>query len=87
MTPAYAKARGAADLALKALSGVKMLKGIVNSEKKSYIQYVVGASSIAGTMNQLSVISQGDTYGTRDGASVLAKGMTVKGCITHNARS
>jgi len=78
------KAAYALNVALKALAAAKMLKGLVNSEKKSYIQHVVGSSSSSGGVTQLSVISQGDTYGTRDGASVLAKGMTVKGSITHN---
>lgn len=74
--PWYKKKYSVKDMALKAWKGVKMMRGIINSEKKHHLTNSSGQNiDYNGTVVQLSDISQGDTISTRSGNSILAKSL------------
>lgn len=76
--PWYSKKYSALDLAGKAWTGVKMLKGIINSEKKYHDTLISGSVDYNGTINLLTDIDQGDTNVTRSGNSILAKSLLIR---------
>lgn len=65
-------------LATKAMKGVNFVKGIVNAEKKYNDVTQTGAVDYNGSVVALSAVSQGDTSSTRNGNSILAKGLQVR---------
>lgn len=74
-------------LARKAYAGVKMLKGIVNAEKKTYDKSFNTTSSSTGVISRLSDVPQGDDYNGREGRSILAKSHQMYGSINVNTSS
>lgn len=68
-----------------AVSGVKLLKGIVNAELKRYDQGSNGSISTTMAINLASGTDQGDDVASRDGNSILAKYMTLRISCTINA--
>lgn len=72
-------------LAKKAYSGVRMLKGIVNSEKKSFDSALPNPQSSTATITGLSNIAQGDDYNAREGRSILVKSLEYEGTIRMNS--
>lgn len=74
-------------LARKAYSGVRMLKGIVNAEKKTF-DLDVALTAFASTtpvLTLLSGIAQGDDYTAREGRSILAKTLQLKVIVLGNS--
>lgn len=61
-----------ASLASKAWAGVKMLKGLINVEKKFFDTSNSASISNSGIIYPLSQIAVGDTYNTREGNSIKA---------------
>lgn len=76
--PWYARRYSAVELAGKAWSGVKMLKGLVNVEKHYFDTTDSGSLSNAGSVTLLSGIAQGDDVNSRNGNSVLAKTLLMR---------
>lgn len=75
----YNQTYSAGDVAAKAWEGVKMLKGIINSELKEVTVTNTGAQfSTTGNVNLLSGIGTGDTETGREGNSVLAKTLQLR---------
>lgn len=64
-----------AQIAQKAWSGVKAIRGIVNSEKFHFDAGTQVNPDYNGAVVALSAISQGDGTGSRTGNSILAKGL------------
>ena len=60
-------------LARKAYSGMRMLKGIVNAEKKTFDTSANGVQGSSPTITCLNLLAQGDDYNSREGRSILAK--------------
>lgn len=65
-------------LASKAYQGMKYLKSIINTEKKFYDTTIAGTLATAGIVYVLDNLTQGTTYNTRIGNSVLAKLMYIQ---------
>lgn len=74
----YNKKYSVRDLAMKAWQGVRAVRGIVNSEKKYRDTVITGNIDYNGAINNITDISQGDTTTTRNGNSILAKGLMVR---------
>lgn len=71
--------------AKQAWKGVKFVKSIINSEKHYFDNTsVTGAVASAGTIYCLSNIAQGDDVNNRQGNSVLAKTLYVRGTMYRN---
>lgn len=82
----YNKKYSVGDLASKAWSGVKMLKGIINSEKHTLDTGITsGAIDYNGSVTNLNSIAQGDTRVNRQGRTVLAKYLSGRIAIYNNA--
>lgn len=77
------KAQRGLYLAGKALAVAQGVRSIVNSEKKTYTKTVFNAVTVSstGSMQEISSIAQGDDYTNRDGRSVLAKSLELKGWL------
>lgn len=73
----YARTSGER-LAIKALRGVKAIRGIINSEKKVHDISSSFEPTTTGTVIHLNPVSQGDTNTSRDGNSILAKYLGVR---------
>lgn len=71
--PWYKKKYNAMEIAGKALSGVRHLKGLVNAEKMKIDAVESATINTTGGVYQLSPIPQGDTDGSRHGNSVYAR--------------
>jgi len=69
-------------LAKSAWAGVKMIKGIVNSEKKSYTNSLSTTLSTTPSLVAISGIAQGDDFTAREGRSILAKSCQLTGYHT-----
>lgn len=79
----YNKKYSIGDIASKAFTGVKYLRGIINSELKSVTNTATSqAISYNGLVLKQTNISQGDTHFSREGNSVLAKYLTIKGTVS-----
>lgn len=75
-SPWYKRRYNAQQLARYAYSGVKYLKGIINSEKKHFTtQFSAATVSGSGAMVSLQDMAQGDTNITRNGNSILVRGV------------
>lgn len=80
--PWYMRKYSPMEIAGKAWSGVKYLKGLVNSELKTLdIDATVAAVDYNGNVKQLSLITQGDTRVSRDGKSILCKSVFIRGQV------
>lgn len=79
----YARqASSAYALAKSAWAGVKMLKSLVNVEKKKFdTEVTISNVTSSGTIYDLDLIAQGDTDQTRDGNSVLCQYINLKGRV------
>lgn len=78
----YNKKYSTKDLAKKAIEGVYQLKGIINSEKKKFDASVWSgneATTAGLTSSAVMAIGQGDTIGSRNGNSILAKYLSIRG--------
>lgn len=75
-------------LARKALSGLRYVKGLVNSEMFK-IDNVYASTSIgaAGQVAPLTNVAQGDGPGGRTGNSILVRSVNIKGSLTWNTSS
>lgn len=83
----YEKKYNALDLAAKAMEGVKYLKGLVNAElKRNQINGNVTSTYNGGALH-ISGMAQGDSENSRDGDSILARYINIRGHITYNASS
>lgn len=84
--PWYMRKYNAYELAGKAYSGLKYIKGLVNAEKKT-LGIDIGNANILNTgyVQHLSQITQGDTRVSRDGKSVLARGLLLRGAVAATA--
>ena len=80
----YRKQPGVIQMAKKAYYGYRMLKGIVNSEKKTYDASFPSPQSSTATVTPLTGIAQGDDYNAREGRSILLKSIQVQGNIGQN---
>lgn len=74
-----------ADIAQSAWKGVKMLKGLVNTEKHYLDTAISTATSSAGSVTLISGVAQGDDVNNRQGNSVLGKSMYCSYSIARNA--
>lgn len=84
--PWYKKKYSAMELAGKAWSAVKYVKGMINCEKKTVdINASITGVTYNGSVTSLSAIAQGDTSITRDGKSILAKSLLIRGSVVSNA--
>lgn len=73
-------------MAYTAYKGVRMLKGLVNVEKKLFTNSgFSGNPSNTGYITVLNTINAGDDVAERNGNSILAKYMTGKIYITQNS--
>lgn len=76
-----------ASMAKKAFYGVRMLKGIVNSEKKTFTTTINANQNTTALVQCLNLMAQGDDYNLREGRSILAKSIEYKLLITANVAS
>ena len=83
--PWYKKKYNALEIGAKALSGVRYLKGLVNSELYKVDLPVTTAATSSGAVDHLSRIAQGDGDNNRTGNSILCKGLYVRGDFTMHA--
>lgn len=85
-TPWYNKKYNAAQIAGKALAGVKYLKGLVNSELLKVDQGSLGVTitDTGSNVFQFCNIGQGDTLSGRTGNSILLKSINIKMLIHQN---
>lgn len=74
-----------AHLAKRAYQGVQFLKSIVNAEKKEYQTNAGGSVDNNGLVNALTAIPAGDDNGMRNGISVKAVGLYIKGLVRGSA--
>lgn len=74
----YNKTYSAGDVAAKAWEGVKLLKGIINSELKEVTYTNTSKFSTAGSVALISGITQGDSESGREGNSVLVKSLQCR---------
>lgn len=78
-TPWYRKKYSAAQLAIKAVRGVRYLKGLVNSEMlHKDTTYSTSSISGAGSVVHLTNIAQGDDYNGRTGNSILLRSLSYR---------
>jgi len=83
--PWYQKRYNAMELAQKALSGVKYIRGLVNSEmlhKRTDFSTTVSGS---GSVNSLVAIGQDDTISGRTGNSILVRNLSYRCKLEINA--
>lgn len=72
-------------LARSAYKGVRYLKGLVNAEKKKFDSsdsYAIGTTAVS---RHFTGIAQGDGDNSRDGNSILCKGLSLRGLLTIHA--
>lgn len=81
--PWYMRKYNAYELAGKAWSAAKYLKGLINVEFKKYD--ADSSTSTSGNVILFNGIAQGDSDQTRDGNSVLMKSWLLRGNIVSNA--
>ena len=74
------------DIATKAWEGVKLLRELVNAEKKFFDQSSVGNISWNGAVIHLTNITQGDLSNQRNGKSVLLNGFLMRLLLRRNNR-
>jgi len=70
-----------------AWSGVRMLKGLINVEKKFIDTDISGTPGTTAQVIGLCSLAQGTTDSTRNGDSILAKYLTINEKITINANA
>lgn len=87
--PWYERAYTPKDLAKKAWSGVKYLKGLVNSElyKFDLSNSSTAITSDSPLVTHLSAIATGDGEGQRTGNSIFVRSIDLKGILTYNSSS
>lgn len=85
--PWYKKKYNAMELASKAASGVWHLKGLINSEKKIHQVLNSNSATYSGILETLSAVAQGDTEITRDGNSIYARYLNIRGSIMRSDSS
>lgn len=83
--PWYMRKYNAYELAGKAWSAAKRLRGLINVEKKKF-DTILGTST-SGTLVNCVAIPQGDGDQTRDGNSVLLKSVYMRGTLANNSAS
>lgn len=83
----YRKSSGGSALALAkaAWKGVKFIRGIVNAEKRTHVVQLQTTVGTTPVINELTAIAQGDDYNGREGRSILAKSLYLRGYIQKNA--
>lgn len=77
----YKKKYSVSDLAAKAMKGVVALKGIINSELKTFDLLSSLDPDHTGVVSPISAIARGDARDERNGKSVLCKSVFFRGCI------
>lgn len=88
--PWYKKKYSALEMAGKALTGVNYIRGLINVEKHYKTTSETAATINYGTGNNvkdLTAIAQGDEYYNRNGNSLLAKSVFVRGYCRANDTS
>lgn len=83
--PFVSKAAKYAGMAYTAYKGVKYLKGLVNSEKGMLDFNANTTYSSTGSVISLNNIAQGDTVSSRQGNSILVKGIFGRMLFTQNS--
>lgn len=71
-------------MAVKALTGVQRLRGLVNAELKKLDTEISGLIVASWSLNPVHLIAQGDTYNQRDGNAVLVRALNWKGSVVVN---
>lgn len=73
-------------LAVSAYNGVKILRGLVNSEKHLK-DLVIGSTGVpdSGAVIALSAIGQGNTLGTRTGNTIFMRSLQFRGQVLKHA--
>lgn len=74
-------ARTAYGLARTAWSGVKYLKGLVNSEMYKYDLDVAPTTNTTGTVTHISAVAVGDGDNQRTGNSILCRNVYIRGTL------
>lgn len=82
--PWYNKKYTPLQLAQKAISGVRYLKGLVNSEKFKHDMTSSSTITRTGTMLHLTNIAQGDGDGQRTGNSIFVRNVGIRFSILYN---
>lgn len=85
--PWYKKKYSAMEIAHKAWSAAKAIKGVINSEKHYKTTSVVAQTINWGSgsnVHDLTSIQQGDQYYERNGNSLLAKSVFIRGFLSAN---
>lgn len=84
----YNKKYSVAQMAGKALKGVRAIRKLINVEKK-FLDTTQSATTVgtAATIAPLTYIAEGDDYNSRDGHSILTQGMLFRMRMTANATS
>lgn len=77
----YNRKYSVAQLASKALKGVRYLKGLVNSEKFKHDLIGSGTHINTGTMTHLTGIAIGDGDGQRTGNSIFVRNVSIRGAL------
>lgn len=77
--PRLSNLQMASMLAKRAWSGVKYIKGLVNSEKHVFESNLTTAVDSAGVINGLISVAQGDTNITRSGNSIFCRKLVMRG--------
>lgn len=80
----YKKKYNVAEIASKAWQGVKLLRELVNAEKKFFDSLSVGNISWNGGIVHLTNILQGDLSNQRNGKSVLLNGFLLRLILRRN---
>lgn len=83
----YNKKYSVAQLASKAMKGVRYLSGLVNSEKFKHDQITAGSFNNNGNVIHLTNIGQGDDDGQRTGNSIFVRGVSIRGTLSKNSSS
>lgn len=81
----YNKKYSVAQIASTAYRGMRMLKGIVNAERKFVDVTLVTALSNTGDITQLNPLAEGATESTRNGLSVLMKNLFIRQALYMNS--
>lgn len=82
--PWYNKKYTPLQLAQKAISGVRYLSGLVNSEKFKHDMTSSSTITRTGTMLHLTNIAQGDGDGQRTGNSIFVRNVGIRFSILYN---
>ena len=78
----YARAHSALSAASKALTVAYGVKKLINVERKAHTLNITTSPATAGSVIGLSQIAQGDTFGERNGNSILVKSIQLRGHFT-----